>query len=77
MALGNNTSMGQSRGKNRGTIVRKIREVDAARSFYSLSGSTVESGDAAACALHLIHITMMVVQLEDILLTTMFIQKKG
>ena len=43
--------MGQSRGKNRGTIVRKIREVDAARSFYSLSGSTVESGDAAACAL--------------------------
>tara|TARA_R100000664_G_C2732979_1_gene123131 strand:- start:500 stop:856 length:357 start_codon:yes stop_codon:yes gene_type:complete len=51
MALGNNTSMGQSRGKNKGTIVRKIREEDGAKDWYLLNGSTVESGDAAACAL--------------------------
>ena len=49
MALGNNSGKGTARHK--GQIRQSIKEHRNARGFYSLSGSTVESGNAAACAL--------------------------
>ena len=51
MALGNSNSSAQSRGKNKAIVVIRRKEQVAARGFHSLSGSTVESGNAAACAL--------------------------
>jgi len=51
MALGNANTTAQARGKNTAVKVKRNNEVTAARSFHSLSGSTVESGNAAACAL--------------------------
>ena len=51
MALGNSASMGQARGKNKAVIVKRRADERFASSFYSLSGSTVETGNSEACAL--------------------------
>ena len=51
MALGNNTSMGQSRGKNKGTIVRKIREENDAKNYTAILSTDKQS--TSACALSL------------------------
>jgi len=51
MALGNNISIGQARGKNKPVAIKRSKERYDARDFHAISGSTVESGDAAACAL--------------------------
>ena len=51
MALGNANTSAQARGKNKATKIRTAKDRVGARSFHSLSGSTVESGNAAACAL--------------------------
>ena len=51
MALGNANTSAQARGKNKATKIRTAKDRVGARSFHALSGSTVESGDAAACAL--------------------------
>ena len=49
MGLGN--SSGQTGSRRKGHLVKRIKEVTNARDYHTLSGSTVESGDAAACAL--------------------------
>ena len=49
MGLGN--SSGQTGSRRKGHLVKRIKEVTNARDYHALSGSTVESGDAAACAL--------------------------
>ena len=49
MGLGN--SSGQTGSRRKGHLVKRIKEVTNARDYHDLSGSTVESGDAAACAL--------------------------
>ena len=47
MALGNSNSSSGSRGKNKPVIVRRRKEVVAARDYNSISGTTVEA--RAAC----------------------------
>jgi len=39
MALGNNGSMGQARGKNKPILVKRRKEVVAAKDYYSISSS--------------------------------------
>ena len=51
MALGNSTSMGQARGKNKSTLVKRTREHYLAKDFHAISGSLiVPSG--SPCNLH-------------------------
>ncbi len=47
MALGNANTSAQSRGKNKSILVRRRKEVVAARGYNSISGTTVEA--RAAC----------------------------
>ena len=47
MALGNANTSAQSRGKNKPVIVRRRKEVVAARDYNSISGTTVQA--RAAC----------------------------
>ena len=47
MALGNNISMGQGRGKNKATLVKRYKEVNAAKGFYTIQGSALQG--SAAC----------------------------
>tara|TARA_Y100001938_G_scaffold147909_1_gene230241 strand:- start:1478 stop:1825 length:348 start_codon:yes stop_codon:yes gene_type:complete len=46
MALGNSSSMGQARGKNKGTVARRSKEHYDARNYYSIAGSAVMGSDA-------------------------------
>ena len=50
MALGNNCSMGQARGKNKPVIVKRHKEITDARSFIVFQGSSLQN--AAACPLN-------------------------
>jgi hypothetical protein len=49
MALGNASSMGQARGKNKGTVARRSREHHQARNYTAIL-STARQG-TSACAL--------------------------
>ena len=49
MGLGN--SSGQTGSRRKGHLVKRIKEVTNAIDYHALSGSTVESGHADACAL--------------------------
>ena len=46
MSLGNANSSAQSRGKNKPVIVKRRKEVVAAKNYYSISGSAVQGSDA-------------------------------
>ena len=46
MALGNNSSMGQARGKNKGVIVRRRKEEVTAKDYNFISSSPVQSRSA-------------------------------
>ena len=48
MALGNNSSMGQARGKNKGTVARRSKEHHNARSFTEIQGSAVQGSNACS-----------------------------
>jgi len=48
MALGNANTSAQSRGKNKSILVRRRKEVVAARDYNSISGTTVQA--RAACS---------------------------
>ena len=50
MALGNNCSMGQARGKNKPVVVKRHKEITNARGFVAFQGSALQS--SAACPLH-------------------------
>ena len=49
MALGNNMSMGQARGKAKATIVKRYREVNAAKDYNTVSLSPPQADATAAC----------------------------
>ena len=46
MALGNNGSMGQARGKNKPILVKRRKEVVAAKDYNSVTSSPVQSKSA-------------------------------
>tara|TARA_R100000700_G_scaffold24183_1_gene31069 strand:+ start:869 stop:1219 length:351 start_codon:yes stop_codon:yes gene_type:complete len=50
MALGNSSSMGQARGRNKGTIVKRAKEYHDARNYYSIAGSTRAASDTCRSA---------------------------
>ena len=50
MSLGNANSSAQSRGKNKPVIVKRRKEVVAAKGYTSFSSCTVQSNGGNACA---------------------------
>ena len=48
MALGNNMSMGQARGKAKATIVKRYREVNAAKGYTEIQASAVQGSFACS-----------------------------
>ena len=51
MALGNANTSAQSRGKNKPVIVKRRKEVVAAKNYYSISSSTVQSSNTCGANL--------------------------
>ena len=51
MGLGNNISMGQSRGKNKPVLVKRIKERHLAKDYSAFPASDVAADANAACAL--------------------------
>jgi len=51
MALGNNCSMGQARGKNKPILAKRHKEITEARSFTPFPASDVAANVPNACAL--------------------------
>lgn len=50
MALGNNSGMGQARGKNKGTVARRSREHHTAKDYRSIAGSVQAASDTCRSA---------------------------
>ena len=50
MALGNNMSMGQARGKAKPVMVKRIKEIKTAENYNSFNCGTVQASHANACA---------------------------
>ena len=50
MALGNNNSMAQIKGKNKAVMVKRKKEVDNAKDYNSFNCGTVQASHANACA---------------------------
>ncbi len=48
MALGNNVSMGQGRGKNKATIVKRYKEVQTAKNYISFNASPMQAKSACS-----------------------------
>jgi len=57
MALGNNMSMGQARGKAKPIMVKRIREVKAADRYLSFTGSALHAIRGRACGSRDVNIT--------------------
>ncbi len=51
MALGNNMSMGQARGKSKPVLVKRRKEVVIARNYKSFAGSVLDPVARDACRL--------------------------
>mgnify|MGYP003123182845 CR=1 FL=1 len=51
MALGNSTSMGQARGKNKAVIVKRRKDEYNARNYTAFSTAAAETGNTEACAI--------------------------
>lgn len=50
MALGNNNSMAQIKGKNKAVMVKRKKEVDNAKDYNSFNCGTVQTNKTNACA---------------------------
>ena len=48
MALGNSSSMGQARGKNKGTVARRSKEHHDARNYTEIQASAVQGSFACS-----------------------------
>ena len=57
MALGNNMSMGQARGKAKPVLVKRRKEVVAAKNYNSFTGSELNASRTGACRLRDVNIT--------------------
>ena len=57
MALGNNMSMGQARGKSKPVLVKRRKEVVIARNYNSFTGSALHAAQGGACRLRDVNIT--------------------
>tara|TARA_R100000655_G_scaffold80967_1_gene120361 strand:+ start:553 stop:900 length:348 start_codon:yes stop_codon:yes gene_type:complete len=53
MGLGNNSSMGQARGKNKGTVAKTAREYYTARNYRSFSVSPRQASDSCSLSVSL------------------------
>lgn len=51
MALGNANTSAQSRGKNKPVVVKRRKEVVAAKNYNSISGSTVQANNTCPATL--------------------------
>ena len=51
MSLGNNTSMGQVRGKNKPILIKRTKEVATARGYTRISGSPAFPSNACGVTL--------------------------
>tara|TARA_R100000781_G_scaffold844_2_gene1427 strand:- start:377 stop:727 length:351 start_codon:yes stop_codon:yes gene_type:complete len=51
MSLGNSMSMGQARGKAKATMVKRYKEINTAKNYTEILGTTVQG--SSACALSL------------------------
>ena len=49
MALGNNSSMGQARGRNKGTVARRAKECHTAKNYARVDLSSRQGDDRDAC----------------------------
>ena len=50
MALGNSSSMGQARGKNKGTVARRSREHHNAANFTAFNCGAIQANSSASCS---------------------------
>tara|TARA_Y100001973_G_C5032234_1_gene248646 strand:- start:270 stop:605 length:336 start_codon:yes stop_codon:yes gene_type:complete len=72
MGLGNNTSIGQIRGKNKPVVIKRIKEVVRAKDFNSISGSPVQGSSACSYsgALNVTYYTSSTVRVNGVLYTS-------
>ena len=57
MALGSANNSAQARGKNKPTIIKRRKEIRAAKNYNSFTGSALHAAQGGACRLRDVNIT--------------------